>query len=73
MTTAVMITPAGHPVRVETFDKGEKTASALMLPGDGMMQFYCHTTREIRATDLEPDDPAVLAEQEKRQITGSPT
>ena len=67
MTTSVEIRPAGHKVRIQTFDRvwddkaGKLKAEVEMVnervlnPGDATLQVYATTTREIRVVDLEPD------------------
>ena len=67
MTTSVEIRPAGHKVRVQTFDRvwddkaGKLKDEFAMVnervlnPGDATLQVHATRTREIRVVDLEPD------------------
>ena len=74
MTTTIKVTSHNHPARVEVVDHysdGSKVADTRILtPEDGEHSFYCTTTREVRVTDLEYDDPAVLAAKAARAVGG---
>lgn len=59
MTTTIKVTSHNHPALVETFDNGTKTDYRVLVPADGEQSFYCTTTRQLRITDLEYNDPAV--------------
>jgi len=60
MTSTITVQSHNLPVQVETFDNGVLTDSKVLLPEDGEVKFYCTTTREVRVTDLEYDDPAAV-------------
>lgn len=59
MTTTVKIMSHNYPALVETFDNGNKTDYRVILAEDGEQTFHCTTTRQLRITDLEYNDPAV--------------
>lgn len=59
MTTTIKVTSHNYPALVETFDSGEKTDYTVLTPEDGERSFYCTTSRQLRITDLNYDDPAV--------------
>lgn len=61
MTTTIKVTSHNYPARVETLDGGKVSSARILTPEDGEVTLYCTTTRELRITDLEYDDPAVLA------------
>lgn len=69
MTTTIKVTSHNYPALVETFDnisvenkvEKKKVDYRVLTPEDGEQTFYCTTTRELRITDLEYTDPAVLA------------
>lgn len=65
MTTTIKVTSHNYPARVEIIDRhagqDSVTETRILTPEDGEQQFYCTTTRELRITDLEYDDPAVLS------------
>lgn len=65
MTTTIKVTSHNYPARVETIDDfGNSPPSVqrrIITPEDGEVVLYCTTTRELRITDLEYDDPAVIA------------
>lgn len=64
MTTTIKVTSHNYPARVETLDNGKAVETRILTPEHGEQTFYCTTTRELRITDLEYNDPAVLAAQE---------
>lgn len=66
MTTSVKVLSHNYPARVETYDQGKLTSERIVLAGDGDVDIYCTTSRELRIVDLEYDHPAVLAEKAKR-------
>ncbi len=59
MTTTIKVTSHNYPALVEIFDNGEKSDYTVLTPEDGERSFYCTTTRQLRITDLNYDDPAV--------------
>ena len=61
MTTTIKVTSHNCPARIETVDQGKVTGTQVLTPEDGELTTYCTTSRELRITDLEYDDPAVLA------------
>lgn len=61
MTTTIKVISHNYPARVETFDNGKLCASQIVTPESGEVSLYCTTTRELRITDLEYNDPAVIA------------
>jgi len=63
MTTTIKVTSHNYPALVETFDLGKKTTEEVLRPEDGERTFYCTTSRELRITDLEYDDPRVVGTQ----------
>lgn len=67
MTTTIKVTSHNYPARVEVFDGGkwQPSMNRIITPEDGEQVFYCTTTRELRITDLEYDDPAVLEHKAK--------
>lgn len=60
MTSTIKVESHNYPVRVETLDNGVVVGTRILTPAEGELAFYCTTTRELRITDLEYDDPAVL-------------
>ena len=65
MTTTIKVTSHNYPALVEVFDNGNKTNYHVLTPEDGEQTFHCTTTRQLRITDLEYADPAVLAAKAK--------
>lgn len=61
MTTTIKVTSHNFPALVETFDNGNKTDYVVLTPAQGEVTFHCTTTRQLRITDIEYDDPAVPA------------
>lgn len=61
MTTTIKVQSHNYPARVETFDNGQVSSVMIVTPEKGEVTLYCTTTRELRITDLEYDDPAVVA------------
>lgn len=70
MTSTIKVTSHNFPVRVETLDSGKVNDTKILIPEDGEATFYCTTTRELRITDLEYDDPAVVAAKAARASGG---
>jgi hypothetical protein len=66
MTTTIKVTSHNYPALVEVFDNGNKSHYQVILAEDGEQTFYCTTTRQLRITDLEYEDPAVLLAKAKR-------
>lgn len=66
MTTTIKVTSHNYPALVETFDNGNKTDYRILTPEDGEQTFYCTTPRQLRITDLEYTDKAVLAAKAER-------
>ncbi len=72
MTTTIKVTSHNYPALVQVYDRVwdaeaqamsadvKVTAESVLKPADGERTFYCTTTREIRVTDLEYDDPRVV-------------
>ncbi|HEY4356008.1 MAG TPA: hypothetical protein VGN16_09695 [Acidobacteriaceae bacterium] len=68
MTNNVKFQSMNFPARVETYDNGNLTGTEIVLAEDAeKFVAYATTTREIRIIDLPSDDPAVVAEIEKRK------
>lgn len=66
MTTTIKVTSHNYPAQVEVIDEygGNPPVTAekrILFPEDGEQTFYCTTSRKLHITDLEYDDPAVLA------------
>lgn len=71
MTTTVTVQSHNYPVLVTQLDRywdpetkkmtniWVETSSEVLWPKDGQRLFYCTTSREVRAVDLEYDDPRV--------------
>lgn len=66
MTTTITVQSHNYPARVVTVDNGSVSGSRILVPEDGIVTFHCTTTRELRVTDLEYDDPAVVEYREHR-------
>lgn len=66
MTTTIKVISHNYPARVETIDNGAMKYTEIILPEDGELTFRCTTLRELRITDLEYDDPAVIAAKAAR-------
>lgn len=62
MTTTIKVTSHNYPALVETFDNGNKVDYVILTPESGEVSFHCTTTRQLRITDLDYNDPAVLAD-----------
>ncbi len=72
MTTTIKVTAHNYPAWVQVYDRVwdaeaqamsadvKVTAEGVLKPADGERTFHCTTTREIRVTDLEYDDPRVV-------------
>jgi len=74
MTTTIKVTSHNYPARVETIDTyGDNPSimvdARILTPEDGEQTFYCTTSRELRITDLEYDDPLVLEDKKRRDQT----
>jgi hypothetical protein len=65
MTTTIKVTSHNYPARVETFDGGVRQYAEIITPEDGEKIYHCTTSRELRITDLEYDDPAVVEHKAK--------
>ena len=69
MTTTIKVKSANYPALVQTFDVTQEASmppgtmmesladERVLWPKDGEQEFYCTTSRVIRVTDLEYDDP----------------
>jgi hypothetical protein len=75
MTTTIKVTSHNYPARVEIVDKCNDreivVETRVLTPEDGEVQFYCTTTRQLRITDLEYDDPAAVAAKEAKAKSAS--
>lgn len=60
MTTTIKVTSHNYPALVETFDNGQKTDYRVLTPENGEQTFHCTTTRQLRITDIDYNDPEVL-------------
>jgi len=69
MTTTIKVTSHNYPARVEIVDhyaeRDSVVETRILVPEDGEQSFHCTTTRELRITDLDYNDPAVLALKSK--------
>jgi hypothetical protein len=66
MTTTVKIKSHNYPARVETF-YGDKLINTVIVHAEDLEYVtYCSTSSELRITDLEYNDPVVLADREKK-------
>lgn len=70
MTTTIKVTSHNYPALVEAFNVTqvdenmttvEKEYGRVILPEDGEVSFYCTTTRRLQITDIDYEDPRVLA------------
>ncbi len=59
MTTTIKVTSHNYPAQVVTYDLGKKVGEQILTPEDGEQTFHCTTTRELRITDIEYNDPRV--------------
>lgn len=60
MTTTIKVQSHNHPAKVETWDQGLLTNTRVLHPEDGEQTFYCTTTRELKITDIEYNDPLAI-------------
>ena len=77
MTTTVKVTSHNTPARVSLFDtlnvsdtpvaRGMETH--ILFPEDGEREFHCYVGREIRVTDLDDNDPAVIDAKASKSAT----
>lgn len=69
MTTTIKVTSHNYPALVEVMDlvdgapspEAKAVENRILRPDDGEQTFYCTTTRVVRVTDLQYDDPRVVA------------
>lgn len=67
MTTTIKVISHNYPALVQTIDRSVEgkherftVQERVLLPEDGEQIFYCTTSRELRITDLEYDDPRAV-------------
>ena len=78
MTTSIKVKSANYPALVEYTDRwvdteGNERVSegipVVLWPEDGEVYFYCTTTRQVRVTDLEYDDPRAVKAKEAKNLS----
>jgi hypothetical protein len=64
MTTTIKVISHNYPAKVEVVDRRDerdtRVETRVLFPEDGEQTFYCTTSRELRITDLEYDDPRAV-------------